>query len=150
MLPCSCCQCPIARPRSLVLLSVVAAVCMRAGARSLHVRRAIVVTSSSRGQCSRRRIVNKFIRIRSARLDSGSSRQLEQQRLCCALKCLCHVVCQLSTSRRQLNKIDRQNYNFRQSIRQPLLRKPAWISQSTYTPKSKHRKSMQTSTMQLK
>jgi hypothetical protein len=121
---------------------------------NLHARRRAVAARLPRCHCS------KFV-ARAAQaqannqqiyldLGSSSSRQLEQQRLCCALKCLCHVVCQLSTSRRQLNKIDRQNYNFRQSIRQPLLRKPAWISQSTYTPKSKHRKSMQTSTMQLK
>ncbi len=80
-----------------------------AGARSLHVqvqvRRAVAAASSSRGQRGCRRnwlIINKFIQIRSARLDSCSRWQLEQQRLCCALKCLGAVGCQWSTtSRRQ-------------------------------------------------
>jgi hypothetical protein len=36
-------------------------VCLRAGARSLHIGRAVAVASSSRGQRRRRRIINKFI-----------------------------------------------------------------------------------------
>ena len=115
-----------------------------------QVRRAVAAASSSRGQRGRRRIINKFIQIRFARLDSGSRRQLEQQQLCCALKCLGAVGCQWSTSRRQRNNIDEQNNNSSRSIRRPLLRKRSWISRSTYVPKSKHRKSTQTSTTMLK
>ena len=69
---------------------------LRAGARCLHGRRAVAAESSSR-RC--RRIINKFIWIRSAWLDSGSQRQLEQQQLCCALKCLGAVGCQWSSDR---------------------------------------------------
>ena len=115
-----------------------------------QVRRAVAAASPSRGQRGRRRIINKFIQIRFARLDSGSRRQLEQQQLCCALKCLGAVGCQWSTSRRQRNNIDEQNNNSSRSIRRPLLRKRSWISRSTYVPKSKHRKSTQTSKTMLK
>ncbi len=69
-------------------------VCVRAGARLLHIRRAVAAASSSRGQRRRRRKINKFIWIRSAQLDSGSRRQLEQPQLSCVLKCLCAVGCQ--------------------------------------------------------
>jgi hypothetical protein len=71
-------------------------------------------------------------RVRST--DSCSRRQLEQQRICCALKRLGAV-----------GYIDEQNNNSSLSIRQPLLRQQSWISLSTYTQKSKHRKSTQTS-----
>ena len=114
-----------------------------AAARSPRCRRCgNLMASSSRGQRRRRRrrIINKFIWIRSARLDSGSRRQLEQQRVCCALRRLGAVGCQWSTSRRQRNDIDEQNNNSSRSIRRPLLRQQSWISRSTYTQKSKHRK----------
>ncbi len=70
--------------------------------------------------------------------------------LCCALKCLGAFGCQWSTSRRQRNNVDEQNNNSSRSIRLPLLRKWSWIFQSTCTPKSKHRKSTQTSRTLLK
>jgi hypothetical protein len=143
MAPCSCRQRQFAFPRSLALRSMVATVRLRAGARSLHIRCAVAVASSSRGQRRRSRIINKFIWIRSAQLDSSSRRQLEQQRLCCSLKCLGAVRCQWSTSRRQRNDVDEQINNASRSIWRPLVRKrsSSWISRSTYTPKFKHRKS---------
>jgi hypothetical protein len=66
------------------------------------------------------------------------------------LECLGAVGCQWSISRRQRNNIYEQNSNSRQSIRRSLLRKQSRISRSTCTPKFKHRKSVQTSTMLLK
>ncbi len=78
----------------------------------------------------------KFIWIGSARLDCCSRRQLEQQRICCALKRLGAVGCQWSTTRRQRNDIDEQNNNSSRSIRQPLLRQQSWISRSTYTSRN--------------
>ncbi len=65
--------------------------------------------SLSRRKSWRRRIIIKFIWIGSSRLGSGSIRQLEQQQVCCALKCLGAERCQQSTSRRQRNNIDGQN-----------------------------------------
>jgi hypothetical protein len=70
--------------------------------------------------------------------DRGSPRQLKQQRFCCSLKRLGAV-----------GYINEQNNNSSLSIRLPLLRQQSWISLSTYTQKSKHRKSTQTSTMLL-
>jgi hypothetical protein len=151
MAPCSCHPHSFARPRLLTLWRMIATIRLRAGARSLHIRRAVAVASSSLGQRRRGRIINKYIWIRTARLDSCSSRQLEQQLLCCALKCLVAVECQWSTLRRQRNNIDEQIMinNSSQLIRRSLLRKQSCISRSTYKPKSKHRKSTQTSMMLL-
>ncbi len=136
---------------------LLASVRLRAGEWSLqfayaqaHGRRAVATATLSCGQRRCRQIINRFIWIRPARLDSSSRRQLEQQQICCSLKCLVAVGCQWSSSRWQRNNIDEQNDNSSRSIRRPPLRKRSWISWSTYTPKSKHRKTMQTSTTKLK
>jgi hypothetical protein len=116
---------------------LLARVRLRAGEWSLqfacaqaHGRRAVAtaILSCRGGQRRCRQIINRFICIRPARLDSSSRRQLEQQQICYALKCLVAVGCQWSTSRRQRNNIDEQNDNSSRSIRRPPLRKRSWIS----------------------
>jgi hypothetical protein len=125
------------------------AICLRAGAQSLHIRRAVAVASWSRGQRRRRRKINKFIWIRPGPLDWAAAAAGNLNSSDSAAR---HGAfgCQWSTSRRQRNNIDEQKNDFSRSIRRPLLRKRSWISRSTCTPKSKHRKSTQTSTMLLK
>jgi hypothetical protein len=93
-----------------------------------HGRRAVATAILSCGQRRCRQIINRFIWIRPARLDSSSWRQLKQQQICCALKCLVAVGRQWSTSRRQRKNIDEQNDNSSRSIRRPPLRKRSWIS----------------------
>ncbi len=117
----------------------------------LLARRRAVAAHSPRSRCGKLVALNKFIWIRSARL--GSGRQLEQQRLCYVLNCPVLLVASgLPRGYREtisISKIIIPVDRFDCHCWTSDLGK-TWISWSTCTPKSKHRKSTQTSTMFLR